>query len=45
MALSAQEVAMRLHSHHNSSVDLVAVTAASILVLGFVSAIGVLLVR
>jgi hypothetical protein len=35
---------MRLHFHHNS-IDLVAVTAASILVLGFASAIAVLLVR
>jgi hypothetical protein len=36
---------MRVHLHHNSSIDLVAVTAASILVLGFAGAIAALLVR
>jgi hypothetical protein len=36
---------MRLHMHHNSSIDLVALAAGSILVLGFAGAIAALLVR
>ncbi len=37
---------MRLHlPHHNYSIDWVAITAASLLVVGFASAIAVLLVR
>jgi hypothetical protein len=35
---------MRLHFHHNS-IDWVTVTAASLLVLGFASALAVLLVH